>query len=92
MEASRASAVDFRLSSPALTYAVDVRIWCAAERWIAETTVGGVRHVGLAATPRAALDAALSVLSDRDVRLLLADLVLLAPSVAIARMARGWSA
>ena len=56
------------------------------ERWVAEVG-GGLPNVGLALTPRDALNAALEPLGERAVRVLMADLSLLEPSVEIAALA-----
>ena len=77
--------IQFTIQPAAPLPAVDVRMRRFGERWVAE--VGGDRpNTALALTPRAALSAALEPLGDRAVRLLLADLSLLEPSVEIARL------
>ncbi len=77
-----------RLAPAPLAYDVDMRLRTDGDRWVANATVSGDARVGLGATPRAALTAALGTLPAKDVTLLLADTVLLAPSIEVARLAR----
>lgn len=81
--------VRFRLAPPALGYDVEVCLRRAGERWVAEATVDGASRTGLGGTPRGALVGALSSLSDTDVRVLLADTMLLRPSVEVLALAAG---
>jgi hypothetical protein len=88
MNGSTATSMQFRLAPASLGYDVEVRLRTDGDRWIANATVRGEGRLGLGATPRAALTAALGALPDRDVTLLLADTMLLAPSIEVARLAR----
>ena len=86
---STATNLDVRLTAPSLDLVVDVNLRSSGERWIAAAEIGGVVEIGLAATARHALAASLGSLGDRARALLLADLALLAPSVAIVEGGRG---
>ena len=88
MNGATAPALQVRLAPVLLDYDVDVRLRTDGDRWIANATVNGVACLGLGPTPRAALTAALGSLPDEDVTLLLADTMLLAPSIEVARLAR----
>ena len=80
------SDLEFTLHSQAAP--VPVRLRKVGERWTAVARIGGLECVGLAATPRAALEASLQPLDSGAVRTCLADLALLPPSIEIARLER----
>lgn len=80
--------IEFTIQPVAPLPAVDVRMRRFGERLIAQ--VGGDQpHTGLALTPRAALAAALEPLGEPAVRLVMADLSLLEPSIEVMQRARG---
>ena len=66
---------------------VNVRLRRYLDRWLAEL-VGEPEPVAIGLTAREALTTALLPLGDRQVRLLLADLGLLEPSLAVAAIER----
>lgn len=78
-----ATNLDVRLTAPSLDLVVDVNLRSSGERWIAAASITGTVQIGLAATARQALTASLASLGDRARALLLSDLALLAPSIAI---------
>ena len=78
---SAASVIDFTLRA-ASGAPVRVRLRRMASRWLAEVS-GPVSTAGLGASARQALTAALQPLGDGATRLLLADLGLLEPSIAV---------
>lgn len=80
MEATE-SAIDFTLR-PGSGAPVRVRLRRVASRWLAEVS-GPVSTAGLGGSARQALTAALQPLGDGATRLLLADLGLLQPSLAV---------
>ena len=88
MNRSATASLQFRLAPASLDYDVEVRLRTDGDRWIANATVKGDARLGIGATSRAALAAALSALPSRDVTLLLADTMLLAPSIEVAQLAR----
>ncbi len=88
MNGSTTASLQFRLAPATLDYDVEVRLRTDGDRWVANATVRGDARLGLGATPRAALTAALGALPARHVTLLLADTMLLAPSIEVARLAR----
>lgn len=75
--------LQFRLSAPSLSFWVDVRLRCFGDRWIAVAQLAGVQELGLGATARQALTAALEPLGRSAVRALLADLALLGVSCVV---------
>jgi len=83
--------IQFTLSPVAPLPAVEVRMRRFGERWVAQAGSASP-NVGVASTPREALAAALAPLGERAVRLLLADLSLLEPSIEIAALADSESA
>jgi hypothetical protein len=89
MEQLPEDVVEFRLSAGALRLAVEVHLRHAGERWVAKAGIRGEQQVGLGATPRQALQAALATLDARAIRALLADTALLEPSIAIASLTAG---
>ena len=89
MKSTGTAAVAFRLAAPGLGYSVDVTVRGFADRWVATAAVGDRREVGLASSPRVALDAALGWLPAADRCALVADTSLLEPSVELASLARG---
>ena len=66
-------AICFRLSASCVDFSVDVRLRCFDGRWIAVAEMSDTRHLGLGATARAALTAALSALPPTTATALLAD-------------------
>lgn len=80
------SDLEFTLHSQAAD--VPVRLRRVGERWTAVARIRGQQSVGLAANPRAALEASLQPLDSGAVRTCLADLALLPPSIEIARLGR----
>ena len=80
MEAT-ASAIDFTLR-PGNGAPVHVRLRLVASRWLAEVN-GPISTAGLGGSARQALTAALQPLGDGATRVLLADLGLLEPSIAV---------
>ncbi len=79
--------IQFTLEPAAPLPRVDVRMRRFGERWVAE--VGGDQpNIGMAMTPRAALQAALAPLGEPQVEVLLADLSLLEPSCEIVQLGR----
>lgn len=80
MEAS-APAVEFTLT-PVGCAAVTVRLRRRAERWLAEVS-GSPFAAGLGISAREALTAAIEPLGDKTIRLLLADIGLIEPSIAV---------
>ena len=88
MKTTQTAALTFRLAAPTVPFAVDVTVRGFGDRWAVSATVGARRETGLAATPSAALDAALRALPAAQRRALVADTALLAPSVELAALAR----
>jgi hypothetical protein len=76
-----APTIEFTLRPPGRT-PVLVRMRHVSERWTANVS-GPISTVGLGVTARQALTAALQPLGDFSVRLLLCDLGLLEPSLAV---------
>lgn len=74
---------EFRLSAPSLDFWVDVTLRSFGERWIAAAEIDGEVEIGLGASARQALTASLASLGERARALLLADVALLAPSIAV---------
>jgi hypothetical protein len=69
----RLVSVNFRLTSPELGLDVAVRLRELDGRWLAVADYGGDPEVGLGATARAALSAALGTLGPRAAATLMAD-------------------
>lgn len=78
--------IEFTLQPPGCA-PVAVRMRRYLDRWVAELR-GTSQPPAIGLTAREALTAALAPLGDGQVRLLLADLGLLEPSVAVARIER----
>jgi hypothetical protein len=83
----REATIEFTLQPPRAGEPVSVRLRRYLDRWVAEL-VGTTHPVAVGITPREALTVALTPLGDTQVRLLLADLGLLEPSVRIAELQR----
>ena len=77
--------VNARLSSAELSLDVGIRIRQLDGRWLAVAEFGGQREVGIGATARTALAAALATLGDRAAAALMADPQLFGISAAIRR-------
>ena len=65
--------VDFRLGASSLDFGVDVCLRDFGGRWVAVAVIRGKQEIGLGATARDALTAALSSLPSAVVKALLAD-------------------
>ena len=83
----RLVSVNTRLASEQLGLDVEIRLRQLDGRWLAVAELGGEPEVGIGATPRAALAAALATLGDRAAMTLMADPQLLGLSVAVRRPA-----
>jgi hypothetical protein len=83
----RLVSVNARLGSEELGLQVEIRIRELDGRWLAVADFGGEPEVGIGATPRTALAAALASLGERAASALMADPQLFGLSVAIARPA-----
>lgn len=83
----RLISVNARLASEELGIDVDIRLRQLDGRWLAVADYGGEPEVGIGATPRAALAAALTTLGDRAAAVLMADPQLFRISAAIRRPA-----
>lgn len=79
---------EFTLGAPGLDLPIEVRLGRFGDRWLAVVAIGGEPDVGLGATARLALEAALAPLGPRIARALLAHPALLAPSVELVRQER----
>lgn len=79
----RLVSVTAHLGSLELGVEVEIRLTRLDGRWLAVADFGDEPEVGIGATPRAALAAALSTLGKRATAALMADPGLLAPSLAI---------
>jgi hypothetical protein len=79
--------VHFTLSPPALGHSVSVRLRRTGRRWVAQLD-GSAQAVGIGSSARSALVAALAPLGNGATTLLLADLGLLVPSVAVLEIER----
>ena len=79
--------IQFTLTPVAPLPAVEVRMRRYGERWVAQAGTASP-IVGVASSPREALAAALVPLGEDAVRLMLADLALLEPSVDVAQLER----
>jgi hypothetical protein len=83
----RLVSVNARLASEELGVDVEIRIRDLDGRWLAVADFGGEPEVGIGATPRVALAAALATLGERAAATLMADPQLFGVSVRIARPA-----
>lgn len=81
---NEASTIEFTLRPPGHG-PVSIRLRRYLDRWVAEQ-VGVGRPLAIGLTAREALTAALSPLGESQVRMLLADLGLLEPSVNVIRL------
>ena len=79
--------VNTRLTAEGLGLQVELKLRDLGGRWLAVAEFDGEPEVGIGATPRAALTAALATLGDRAATALMADPQLLAVSTAIRRPA-----
>jgi hypothetical protein len=79
--------INTRLSSEELGLDLEIRLRQLDGRWLAVADFGGQPEVGIGATPRVALAAALATLGERAAAILMADPQLLGVSAAIARPA-----
>ena len=75
--------VNARLASRELGIDVEIQLRDLKGRWLAVANYGGDPEVGIGATPRAALAAALVTLGERATAVLMADPQLFGVSVAI---------
>ena len=75
--------VNARLASRELGIDVEIQLRDLEGRWLAVANFGGDPEVGIGATPRAALAAALVTLGERATAVLMADPQLFGVSVAI---------
>lgn len=83
----RLVSINTRLTSAELGLDLEVRLRQLDGRWLAVAEFGGAPEVGIGATPRIALAAALATLGERAAAILMADPQLLAASAAIVRSA-----
>jgi hypothetical protein len=83
----RLVSVNGRLGSQELGIEVGIRLRQLDGRWLAVADFGDESEVGIGATPRAALAAALATLGERSAAALMADPQLFGLSVAIRRPA-----
>ena len=79
--------VNTRLASEELGLDVEIRLRQLDGRWLAVADFGGEPEVGIGASPRVALAAALATLGKRAAATLMADPQLLGVSAVIARSA-----
>jgi hypothetical protein len=79
----RLVSVNTRLASEELGLDVEIRLRQLDGRWLAVADFGGEPEVGIGATPRTALAAALATLGERAAATLMADPQLLRASIAI---------
>ena len=79
--------VNTRLASAELGLDVDIRLRQLDGRWLAVADFGGEPEVGIGASPRVALAAALATLGTRAAATLMADPQLFALSAEISRTA-----
>jgi len=79
--------VNARIGSAQLGLEVEIRLRQLDGRWLAVAAFGSEPEVGIGATPRAALAAALSTLGERTAAALMADPVLFGLSAEIRRPA-----
>jgi hypothetical protein len=80
----RLVSVNFRLGSAELGLDVAVRLRELNGRWLAVAEFGAEPEVGIGATPRAALSAALATLGERTAATLMADPELFGVSATLA--------
>ena len=80
----RLVSVNFSLTAPELDLAVEVRLRDLDGRWLAVADFGGEPEVGLGATARTALAAALGTLGTRAAAALMADPELFGVSLTVA--------
>jgi hypothetical protein len=83
----RLISVNARLASDDLGIDVEIRIRELDGRWLAVAEFGGEPEVGIGATPRIALAAALTTLGERAAAVLMADPQLFGVSAALGRPA-----
>ena len=83
----RLVSVNARLASAELDLDVEIRLRQLDGRWLAVAEFGEEPEVGIGATPRAALAAALATLGKRAAAVLMADPQLLGVSLAISQPA-----
>lgn len=83
----RLVSINTRLASEELGLNVGIRIRDLDGRWLAVADFGGEPEVGIGATPRIALAAALATLGERAAATLMADPQLFGVSVEVARSA-----
>ena len=83
----RLISVNARLASEELGIDLDIRIRQLNGRWLAVADFGGEPEVGIGATPRVALAAALATLGERAAAILMADPQLFGVSARIGRSA-----
>ncbi len=83
MEDPRLVSVNARLASEELGVDVEIRLRQLDGRWLAIADFGDEPEVGIGATPRAALTAALATLGERAAAALMADPQLFGVSAAI---------
>ncbi len=87
MQQPQLISVNARFASVELGLDVGIRLRQLDGRWLAVAEFGGEPEVGIGATPRTALAAALATLGDRAAATLMADPQLLGVSLAIRRPA-----
>ncbi len=87
MQQPQLVSVNARFASVELGLDVGIRLRQLDGRWLAVAEFGGEPEVGIGATPRTALAAALATLGDRAAATLMADPQLLGVSLAIRRPA-----
>lgn len=85
MDQPRLISVNTRLSAPELGLDVEIRLRQLDGRWLAVADFGGEPEVGIGASPRTALAAALATLPRRAAATLMADPGLLGVSLALRR-------
>jgi hypothetical protein len=83
----RLVSVNARLASQELGIDLEIRIRELDGRWLAVADFGGEPEVGIGATPRSALAAALTTLGERAAAVLMADPQLFGVSAALRRPA-----
>ncbi|MGZ8512571.1 MAG: hypothetical protein ACXWWL_03950 [Candidatus Limnocylindria bacterium] len=83
----RLVSINARLASEELGLDLEIRLRQLDGRWLAVADFGGEPEVGIGATPRVALAAALATLGERAAAILMADPQLFAVSALIARPA-----
>lgn len=79
--------INTRLVSEELGLELDIRLRQLDGRWLAVADFGGEPEVGIGASPRVALAAALATFGERAAAILMADPQLFAASAAIGRSA-----